>query len=200
MISSIPPLNTLGKDTTAYWENFLTDNELNQILAEPEWLQTAPGAIGGSGGNGEVVPELRNSRISWLNLKDSNRHIWEKITYVIAEVNRNFFQFELTGCYEPFQLSTYNSLNTEHYTWHTDMSMADSGIPRKLSMSLLLSDIGEFQGGELQVKTGSDIPITLECKKGRAWFFPSWTLHRVTPVTNGVRRSLVCWVGGPQFR
>jgi PKHD-type hydroxylase len=80
------------------------------------------------------------------------------------------------------------------------MSMMDRHVPRKLSMSLLLSDPSEFEGGEFEVKTDSDIPINLEQKRGRAWFFPSWALHRVTPVTKGVRKSLVLWVGGPPFK
>jgi PKHD-type hydroxylase len=67
-------------------------------------------------------------------------------------------------------------------------------------MSLLLSDPNEFEGGELQVKPDSDDIKFLEQKQGRAWFFPSYTLHRVAPVTKGVRRSLVLWVGGPPFK
>jgi PKHD-type hydroxylase len=64
----------------------------------------------------------------------------------------------------------------------------------------MLSDPKEFEGGELQIKSDSDNVKTLEQKKGRAWFFPSWTLHRVTPVVTGIRRSLVLWVGGPGFK
>lgn len=30
--------------------------------------------------------------------------------------------------------------------------------------------------------------------------FPSYTMHRVTPVTRGVRKALVAWVNGPDFR
>jgi PKHD-type hydroxylase len=67
-------------------------------------------------------------------------------------------------------------------------------------MAILLSDPSEFEGGEFQVKADSDEAKTLECKKGRAWLFPSYTLHRVAPVTKGVRRSLVLWIGGPAFR
>jgi len=29
--------------------------------------------------------------------------------------------------------------------------------------------------------------------------FPSYLWHRVTPVTKGIRKSLVAWVIGPQF-
>jgi PKHD-type hydroxylase len=30
--------------------------------------------------------------------------------------------------------------------------------------------------------------------------FPSFRLHRVTPVTSGVRKTLVVWSTGPAFR
>jgi PKHD-type hydroxylase len=46
----------------------------------------------------------------------------------------------------------------------------------------------------------NDEARTLKMTKGMAWFFPSYMLHRVTPVTKGVRRSLVLWVGGPEFK
>ncbi len=36
--------------------------------------------------------------------------------------------------------------------------------------------------------------------KGRMIFFPSFLIHRVAPVTQGIRRSLVIWVTGPKFR
>ena len=67
-------------------------------------------------------------------------------------------------------------------------------------MALLLNDPSEFEGGKFKIKTNSDSEQELELKKGRAWFFPSWTLHKVTPVTKGVRKSLVVWVGGPSFK
>ncbi|MBI4521691.1 MAG: 2OG-Fe(II) oxygenase, partial [Gemmatimonadetes bacterium] len=36
--------------------------------------------------------------------------------------------------------------------------------------------------------------------KGQAFLFPSYIGHRVTPVTRGIRRSLVTWCVGPAFR
>jgi PKHD-type hydroxylase len=67
-------------------------------------------------------------------------------------------------------------------------------------MALLLNNPEDFEGGEFQVKADSDVSKNLELKKGRAWFFPSWVLHRVAPVTKGVRKSLVVWAGGPSFK
>jgi PKHD-type hydroxylase len=37
-------------------------------------------------------------------------------------------------------------------------------------------------------------------QKGSALLFPSYMLHRVTPVTSGTRKSLVLWVGGNPYR
>ena len=37
-------------------------------------------------------------------------------------------------------------------------------------------------------------------EKGRVLIFPSFLPHKVTPVTKGVRKSLVTWMEGPAWR
>jgi PKHD-type hydroxylase len=70
--------------------------------------------------------------------------------------------------------------------------------PRKLSLTLLLND--DFEGGEFQVNDGKEeMAITVPMNKGRVVLFPSFMIHRVKPVTKGVRKSLVVWVLGPKF-
>lgn len=205
MIYGIPPKNQSGKDICAYWDNFLTDEYINEILAFPDWINLAPAVVGGQATDpsaSNLDTDIRKSEVSWLQYEDRTADLWKTLSNVIAEVNSTFFHFDLTGMYEPIQMSVYSASEQSqgHYSWHTDMSMSDEHVPRKLSMSLLLSDPTEYDGGELQIKATSDEEITLEPKKGRAWFFPSWALHRVAPVTRGVRRSLVVWVGGPPFK
>lgn len=200
MIYPIPPRNFNGKDELAYWENFLTKDDINLILSQPEWLSLSDGCIGGTDEGGQVNKDVRSSQICWLGMKDELRPVWNKLANAVAEVNRSFFHFDLTGFHEPMQLGVYTDTQQGHYNWHTDASINDSNVPRKLSMSMLLSNPSEFEGGEFQVKVANDDVQTLETKQGRAWFFPSYTLHRVTPITKGVRRSLVLWVGGPPFR
>ena len=200
MIYPIPARNIPGKDYMAYWEGFLTPEDINLLLAQPEWLNLQDGCIGGSGNTSEVNPKVRSSQVSWLANKPEIMHIWEKLSVAVADVNSRFFHFDLTGFHEPMQLGLYTEGQKGHYDWHIDASSTDASVPRKLSLSMLLSDPSEFQGGEFQVKTCNDDVQTLECQKGRAWFFPSYTLHRVAPVTKGVRRSLVLWIGGPPFK
>lgn len=199
MIYSLPPREFFGKDRVAGWENFLTDEDINLLLAQPEWLDYRDGSIG-RGDQGVVDKNVRSTKIGWLGPKPEIRHIWDKVADVAAEVNRQFFNFDLTGFHELMQLSIYTEESKDHYSWHVDDSFQTNTVPRKLSMSLLLSDPKEFEGGELQVKVDNDEIRTLEPMRGRAYFFPSYTLHRVTPVTKGVRRSIVLWIGGPAFR
>lgn len=200
MIYPIPPRHSFGKDTHAYYENFLTEEEINKILAYPEWMNCDKAYVGMSNSSAEINPIIRKTDVSWIGLRPDTAWLWERITNVIADVNRQYFKFDLTGCYEPIQLGIYKADDGGHYDWHIDASPGDVNVPRKLSMALLLSDKSEFEGGEFQIKTVNDEVRTVETAKGRAWFFPSYTLHKITPVTKGVRRSLVVWVGGPEFK
>ena len=186
-----------------FFENFLLKEEIQYILSLPEWHNSQQSQIGYSGNetNKNINTNVRESFTSWMQTSPNNLPILEKISYVVSEVNSKFFNFDLHGFYELGQLTSYTSQNKSHYDWHIDTAYGDHHAPpRKLSMSLLLSDSSEFEGGDLQVKSDSDNPLTLEQKQGRAWFFPSYMLHRVTPVTKGVRRSLVFWFGGPSFK
>jgi PKHD-type hydroxylase len=204
MIYPIPPRQPRGKDFCAYWDNFLSNDEINELLAMPEWMNATSASVGGQSNGNEmkIANDIRHSSVAWLNNNERTSKYWERFSNVAAEVNAEFFQFDLSGMYEPMQLTLYHGHpeSAGHYTWHTDMTMTDRLVPRKLSMSLLLSDPSECEGGNLEIKTDSDNIITLEQKRGRAWFFPSWVLHRVSPVTAGIRRSLVLWVGGPPFK
>jgi PKHD-type hydroxylase len=197
MLWEIPPFSSPGKDDFCYWEGFLDDSDINHILARSEWHNQSDAQVGG-GFEGQVNKEKRRTNVSWMFPDQNNQHIWEKITNTIWTANRQFFRFDLRGCYEAMQLGVYTEHDQGHYDWHIDSGLETNTVPRKLSMALLLSDPSEFEGGQLQVMRAG-VPEPVEQKRGRAWFFPSYLMHRVTPVTKGIRRSLVMWVGGPAF-
>jgi len=203
MIFQVEPRNIAGRDSLVYWENFLSTDQINYILSLPEWINTTSARIGTVNDDDvkSVLDEkIRRTNVGWMGVNEQTVPIWKSLTNVVSEINRRYFHFDLTGCYEQAQLGLYTAKDQSHYGWHTDADLADGGVPRKLSMVLSLSDPHEFEGGELQIKLHGEEIKTLEIAKGRAWFFPSWVLHRVTPVTKGVRRSLVLWVGGPPFK
>ena len=55
-----------------------------------------------------------------------------------------------------------------------------------------LSDPGEYKGGVLQLKQGDKV-IDVMKMKGMVTTFPIDMEHRVTPLTSGVRKTLIMW-------
>jgi PKHD-type hydroxylase len=88
------------------------------------------------------------------------------------------------------------------YDYHTDFNFLKTNpgtnLVRKISVSILLNDPSEFEGGEMEFLLGRE-PMVFSLKKGHALTFASFIVHRVRPVTKGIRRSLVLWFGGPAF-
>jgi PKHD-type hydroxylase len=70
---------------------------------------------------------------------------------------------------------------------------------RKVSIIVQLSDEKDYTGGDFQIHTGRGIQA-LSKEKGMVAIFPSYLLHRVTPVLSGTRKSLVLWAGGGHYQ
>lgn len=62
-----------------------------------------------------------------------------------------------------------------------------------LSLTLFLSDPASYDGGELEIETGSGIRA-YKLPINHMVLYPSTALHRVTPVTRGVRLAGVTWI------
>jgi PKHD-type hydroxylase len=74
------------------------------------------------------------------------------------------------------------------YGFHVDAAMLATSPPMRadVSSTVFLSDSDSYDGGELVAKMGEkEVEIKLE--PGDAVLYPSITLHRVKPVTRGVR-------------
>ena len=61
-----------------------------------------------------------------------------------------------------------------------------------------------YEGGEMRFRTlheNSEVKETvIEPQLGDLIIFPSFIDHKVSPVTKGVRYSVVAWFGGPPFK
>jgi len=139
--------------------------------------------------------ERRRSKVFWLPKTDEFHEIYKLFIKLIEKCNFEFYRFKLTELVEDLQYTVYNSEDQGHYDWHIDMGPGNNR--RKLSIVAHLSDPSEYEGGELQLNTGQI--IVPEKEKGTVVMFPSYMVHRVTPVTKGTRRTLVGWVSGPSF-
>jgi PKHD-type hydroxylase len=132
-------------------------------------------------------------------MNDETRFIFDRLAFVARSLNGKFFNFDLHGFSEPIQYTVYEGTDNHHYTWHMDKG-GSGGMPqRKLSMVVQLSHPHDYEGGELEILE-SAVPTAVNKERGIIHAFPGYILHRVTPVTAGVRKTLVVWVGGTPFR
>jgi PKHD-type hydroxylase len=118
---------------------------------------------------------------------------------LVAEVNRSTFDYVLGGFDEALQLTRYRAEALGHYGWHSDRGGTGLAQYRKLTVVVQLSVPESYEGGDLQLNVTGHAE-TMPRTRGAAIAFPSYVLHRVTPVTFGARHSLVTWVHGPSFR
>ena len=140
----------------------------------------------------------RITTISWLPFnRPDTIPMYKNIESWVKNININHFGFDGIQITEQAQYTEYPE--GAFYTWHTDSDVDMKLQPpvRKISMTLLLSDENDFEGGDLEMIDDKKRP---RMKRGHAIFFASFVRHRVTPVTKGNRKSLVMWFGGPPFK
>ena len=161
-----------------------------------------------------VKPEIRKSFSSQLN----DQWIYDLLYPYLHTANENAgWNFDIDYS-ENLQFTVYKTNN--YYNWHKDSGIDASyafqkkgenydGKMRKISMTLVLNDSKEYEGGDLEFYYGkhhiNDTKDTIEiCKvarsKGTLVFFPSFLPHRITPIIKGTRYSLVMWTMGNPFR
>lgn len=149
-------------------------------------------------GNPGVNESIRKSRIKWLNSENSNAHwLYDKLMNLAVIGNREIWNFDLVSTVDSIQYTEYLE-GGGHYDYHLDIGDGSASL-RKLSIVVQLSDPSEYEGGTFEILRGVN-PEPLPKDKGAVLLFPSYLMHRVTPVTKGIRRSLVIWVGGSHYR
>ena len=176
----------------AWRTQVFTDEELDAIIKIGTQSELHKASTYGS----EQSDKNRNSHVQFLFPNELTNWVFARLAGVVNEMNAQFFQFDLTGMEQGLQFTRYTAPG-EHYDWHVDRGFMTP--TRKLSLSVQLNDPSEYKGGELEFKFGrKDLKVKKE--RGMVTFFPSYTLHRVRPVTEGTRYSLVAWISGPPFK
>lgn len=186
---------TQGMEPWAWWGDAFTNDELN-FLQEKAKAASLQAGVGGTRDN--LKFDVRRSQVDWLDNTTNTKWIFERLAHIGANLNASYFRLQLSGFGEPLQLTNYDQAENGMYGWHLDCG-GNVSVSRKLSMAVQLSDPSEYEGGELQIFTGSQ-PQSIPKKRGLIAVFPSFTLHQVTPVTKGSRQSLVAWISGEPFK
>jgi PKHD-type hydroxylase len=189
----------------AYFNDVFTKEELKKIIELSSEISLVDGGVG----DGTIGPRV--SKINHQNLNENNKWIFDRLNQLIMHCNWKFFNYDLTG-YEFYQYAEYHAKDAGHYDYHVDIMFGGDNLrglaagfeTRKLSMSLLLNDPEvDFEGGGFYINVGGGGNVGAEIKElrlGSAILFPSFIMHKVAPVTKGIRKSLTVWVTGPKFR
>ena len=177
-------------------ENFFSKDECEKVIHEGEKnLQDALVQQRGK------VPTIRDTKVSFIYSGSNIHDLMQKfVDQVIAE-SSHFYGCNLKDC-EAIQYTKYEK--GMFYGWHTDSALEISDLKnnvRDMSASLILSSDQEYEGGSLQMILNNCIskdnivtPHDVQNQKqGTLIIFPSNVLHQVTPVTSGIRKSIVLW-------
>tara|TARA_B100000902_G_C27255081_1_gene887394 strand:- start:201 stop:893 length:693 start_codon:yes stop_codon:yes gene_type:complete len=173
--------------------------------------------------SGETNTIIRQSTNKWIDHNDPkfDINIKQKIFDGMVQANiQSGWDYDVSDM-ESWQYTQYEAQEDkptgDFYTWHTD-SGADpypNGTIRKISCSVQLSDPDDYEGGHFQWIESNRIFDRIKQRDGTFQIdefihtapfsgqelgslivFPSWLHHQVTPVTRGIRKSLVVWNTG----
>ncbi len=146
----------------------------------------------------------RKSNIAWTNEQWIYDLIWP---YMLSANEQAGWKYDIVAA-ENCQATRYTK--DGFYEWHKDgigshnevINEPDNeflhGNTRKLSMSIVLNS--NFEGGDFEMVGLDDENKVPKLEEGSIIIFPSFMEHRVTPVTKGIRYSLVAWFVGPPFK
>lgn len=190
--STVWPFQLDYVEDWAYFKGAFTPEECGKIIEIGNARIIDKSRIRGD----EVANDIRDSKNSWILPSDDSNWIFRRVTDVIVDLNSKFFKFDLYGFIEGFQFTRYDAPGGK-YDQHIDRGL--NTWTRKLSFTLQLSDPKDYVGGDLELYYGKE-PTVPTKEQGFVTVFPSYVLHRVTPVTKGTRYSLVAWITGPSFK
>tara|TARA_R100000963_G_C4640877_1_gene104518 strand:+ start:258 stop:797 length:540 start_codon:yes stop_codon:yes gene_type:complete len=176
----------------SYWyvNNFLNKSEINTLnsyilkkgkpfLAQASTIKTAVC---------KCVP--------YVDLK-----VISKLSPTIYTINKKAFGFDIYSHYDNlFVLNTYDSKTKSEYKFHVDSEPPNENYTIKLTSLINLSQ-QKYEGGELILHPTTH-PITIKEFEtpGALVVFPSFILHKVNPVTKGIRKSGLLFTTGHWWR
>ena len=159
----------------------LTPDEVRQVLRALEQCAFVDGRATATGRAREVKNNLEHSPED----RENDR-------LVIAAIHRHqgLQALVMPSCFLPPLFSRYEP--GMKYGDHMDCSImgGSPNVRTDYAMTLFLSPAGSYDGGELILEGGEEIKL----EAGEAFAYPATSIHRVAPVTRGIRLAAVTWM------
>ena len=120
--------------------------------------------------------------------------------HYILRANRENFMYNVSHLDgDSVKFKIYNEGDGQ--TWHVDAKPqeGDEDI-RKISFTVQLSDVDDYEGGNVQFLDESCKMYNVPRQRGVVILFDSTSRHRVMKVTKGTRKSLDGWAVGKKWQ
>lgn len=171
----------------------LTPTDLAEIRAGLAAAASAPSTVTGAAPEAAVSLARRSTRLALSPATDSL--LRARLDAARPVLEAHFHQ--PLGELEPLQALRYD--RGDYFVAHQDGNtplIHDDTRHRRVSLSLLLSEPGDWIGGEL-VFHGPGPRQTARAGAGDGVAFRSETTHEVTPLESGERFSVAAWFRAP---
>lgn len=182
-------------------ENGFTASECDEIIKQSEAYPAQEAGIFSD----NQVSDYRVSTIRWMNEYSFVNKLWPFIDHASQvfgiDVHRLDSNSNPSDLFPNIQYTEYHGSVDGKYNMHHDVDWnKNDGSDRKISIVVQLSDPNDYTGGDFQFNEVESPQPELLKQKGSVLVFPSYLQHSVSPVTSGVRRTLVSWFEGPKWR
>jgi len=152
--------------------------------------------------------DTRDCELRWIRQGSPGYAALEKVFFSLLS-HENLLDPRVCAL-EDLQYTCYGP--GHYHSWHIDSygrsynqydtvgSRKFIGKKRKVSMSVLLNNASDFEGGNFEIslfpngRNTLGTPLSDLNEAGDLAIFDSALCHRVAPVTKGLRKSLVAWI------
>lgn len=168
-------------------KNVLSKEELIYINSVIDSGQFYPGAETA----GWAAQSVKNN-LQWRSTPNQEEELSVQLTHILVS-HTEFATSTYAKTVAPFLFS--ESRDSGGYGNHVDDALmgAKTIIRSDMSCTVFLNNPEDYSGGELVMDLGGT-ELSYKLPMGHAIIYPSTTLHRVEPVTKGVRRVGVTWL------
>ena len=178
------------------WRGLFSPADLDALERQCDGLALEQARLTGNGAD-----PIRTTQVAWVRRTPETEDLYLRMEAVVLRLNAEHFRADLTGL-STMQFAVYRENDSGYFDWHSDYGRDrnDPGQePRKLTLSLQLSDGASYDGCDLEARAVWQAD-TAPRERGTLVAIRSNVLHRVTPITRGMRKSLVIWATGPEYR
>lgn len=182
---------------TLYWifPEHIEQDVIDLLLKKIENIPSHNGYIGQSNSlkPGKIDTDIR--QVSCQSLSEYDFFCLMLMSFGL-KANLQVWNYDVF-CSNQCEVLSYNE-NGDKYDGHVDTLRIAPGVVRKLTILAFLNN--DYEGGKFFLMLDERNKQYIETTPGTVLVFPSHIMHGVEPVTKGIRKSVVSWLVGPNFK